>query len=226
MWSRFNSNPRAFADCVQGELAGAVQRHERHRDVSGNARDVDDGSRRLLRAWRARPPACRRSRRKNSFRTIRAWRTLPYRRRASRMPTPALFTHTSTRSKVCSVSASARSISSRLRTSQARASVRSEWPTRWRAASARLASRDSNTTLAPSSAKTLAIASPIPMEAPVTTTTFPSISMATLVSRAARQVKQQAVRISCQSSVVSLQQNPIDPCVLLTTDELRTDNLA
>ncbi len=116
----------------------------------------------------------------------------------SRMPTPALLTHTSTRSKWCSVNASARSISSRLRTSQARASVRSVCPTRWRAASARLASRESNTTLAPSSAKTLAIASPIPMEAPVTTTTFPAISMATLVSCGGRQVN--AGKFSVSSS--------------------------
>src|ERR1700686_3503574 len=48
---------------------------------------------------------------------------------------------------------------------------------RARAASARPASRDSKTTLASSCAKTLAMASPIPIEAPVTTTTFPASSI-------------------------------------------------
>ena len=58
-----------------------------------------------------------------------------------------------------------------------------------RAASARAASRDSRTTLAPSPAKTLAIASPMPMEAPVTTTTLPVEFHDRVVFSAPRQVK-------------------------------------
>src|ERR1700722_9165403 len=48
---------------------------------------------------------------------------------------------------------------------------------RERAASARPASRDSRTTFASCCANTLAMASPIPIEAPVTTTTFPASSI-------------------------------------------------
>src|SRR5258708_16272294 len=48
---------------------------------------------------------------------------------------------------------------------------------RARAASARTASRESITTCAPCSAKSLAIASPIPMDAPVITATLPESSM-------------------------------------------------
>src|SRR5438445_10667263 len=66
--------------------------------------------------------------------------------------------------------------------SQDSATVRSGHPIRVRAASARPASRDSSTTLAPASAKILARASPIPIEAPVTTTTFPTSSMLGLYS--------------------------------------------
>src|SRR5271168_1519086 len=82
-----------------------------------------------------------------------------------------------------------RSTSSRWRTSQNMASVRSPCPTRPRAASTRPASRDSITTLAPRSAKIFAIASPIPMEAPVTTTTFPESSIARFYSSATCEVK-------------------------------------
>src|SRR5450631_142789 len=38
----FQFKSGAFADRIHGELAGRVQGHERHRNVSGNARDVDD----------------------------------------------------------------------------------------------------------------------------------------------------------------------------------------
>src|SRR5215467_14646315 len=74
-----------------------------------------------------------------------------------------------------------RSISSRLRTSQDRARVRSAWPIRTRAASALAASRESKTTLAPRSENKRARDSPIPIEPPVTTTTFPEISMLVLL---------------------------------------------
>src|SRR5215472_2879229 len=74
-----------------------------------------------------------------------------------------------------------RSISSRLRTSQDRARVRSAWPIRTRAASALAASRESKTTLAPRSANRRARDSPIPIEPPVTTTTSPEISMLVLL---------------------------------------------
>src|SRR4029077_792315 len=70
-----------------------------------------------------------------------------------------------------------RSISSEFRTSPDNATVRSGQPIRIRAASARPASRDSMTTLAPCATKILVRASPIPIDAPVTTTTFPSSSM-------------------------------------------------
>src|SRR4051812_353192 len=60
------------------------------------------------------------------------------------------------------------------------AAVRSWKPIRLRAASARDESRDSKTILAPCSANSLEIASPIPIEAPVTTTTFPASSMLAL----------------------------------------------
>src|SRR5208283_4128273 len=55
----------------------------------------------------------------------------------------------------------------------------------------------------PASARTLAIASPIPMEAPVTTTTFPAISMAMFVSSGERQVKQVAADAFVRAYVTS-----------------------
>src|ERR1700683_885999 len=73
-------------------------------------------------------------------------------------------------------------MSSEERPSRDNAAVRSRQPMRTRAASARAESRDSRTTLAPSSANNLAIASPMPIEAPVTTTTCPTSSMLALYS--------------------------------------------
>jgi hypothetical protein len=58
-----------------------------------------------------------------------------------------------------------------------------------RAASARDESLDNKTTLAPCPANTWAMASPIPIEAPVTTTTFPLSSMFAFVFAADDEVK-------------------------------------
>jgi Lon protease-like protein len=67
--------------------------------------------------------------------------------------------------------------------------VRSVLPTRERAASIRAVSLESNTTLAPRPAKTLASASPMPIEAPVIATTVPDCSMFLLLMRARYGVK-------------------------------------
>ena len=55
--------------------------------------------------------------------------------------------------------------------------VRSVCPARARAASARPVSRDRKTTFAPFCTNNFAMASPMPIEAPVTTATFPLSSM-------------------------------------------------
>src|SRR5690348_12535541 len=82
-----------------------------------------------------------------------------------------------------------------------------------RAASARLASRDSTTRFAPWSPKIFAIASPIPMEAPVITTTFPERSMSSFY--AGRQCKSrtgvQSAHIRCLGGVLESKLLPILP---------------
>ena len=116
---------------------------------------------------------------------IRRQAAMSMRSTESISPKPALFTHTSTRPKRSMTAASRASICARTVTSQATARVLSRTllsaaPARCRAASTRPRSREASTTLAPSRRKRPTMASPIPIEAPVTTTTLPVIFMPNL----------------------------------------------
>ena len=190
MLSRFSSTRAPLPMALSANLVAEYGAHERHGNMPGHARDINDRASTRSCAWPA-PAVWRQATRAEEirFEQLAAFRNLHIRNPVADADArivdpdvePAEAFERPRNRLVNVVAICARRTPGR--------TVRSGLPMRCRASSARATSRDSNTTFAPLSANILAIASPMPIEAPVTTTTLPVISIRFFYACARLQVK-------------------------------------